>query len=78
MLLILFHAIACSVQHSTILAKREIFTTYQFQVYVSLTKHRCKAEILQYTVGLMQYTFKVTVDLRGVFWGKQYTALCIN
>ena len=22
--------------------------------------------------------FKVTVDLRGVFWGKQYSALCIN
>ena len=21
---------------------------------------------------------KVTVDLRGVFWGKQYSALCIN
>ena len=21
---------------------------------------------------------KVTVDLRGVFWGKQYRALCIN
>ena len=21
---------------------------------------------------------KVTVDLRGVFWGKQYNALCIN
>ena len=21
---------------------------------------------------------KVTVDLRGVFWGKQYGALCIN
>ena len=22
--------------------------------------------------------FKVTVDLRGVFWGKQYSTLCIN
>ena len=21
---------------------------------------------------------KVTVDLRGVFWGRQYSALCIN
>ena len=23
-------------------------------------------------------SLKVTVDLRGVFWGKQYSALCIN
>ena len=22
--------------------------------------------------------FKVTVNLRGVFWGKQYSALCID
>ena len=22
--------------------------------------------------------FKVTVDLRSVFWGKQYSALCIH
>ena len=27
---------------------------------------------------LMNCIFKVTVDLRGVFWGKQYSALCIN
>ena len=24
------------------------------------------------------WVFKVTVDLRGVFWGKQYSALYIN
>ena len=24
------------------------------------------------------HVLKVTVDLRGVFWGKQYSALCIN
>ena len=27
---------------------------------------------------LLVKQFKVTVDLRGVFWGKQYSALCIN
>ena len=26
----------------------------------------------------LAFSFKVTVDLRGVFWGKQYSALCIN
>ena len=26
----------------------------------------------------MKFLLKVTVDLRGVFWGKQYGALCIN
>ena len=26
----------------------------------------------------MSVRLKVTVDLRGVFWGKQYSALCIN
>ena len=29
------------------------------------------------TVSLKR-SIKVTVDLRGVFWGKQYSALCIN
>ena len=24
------------------------------------------------------FVVKVTVDLRGVFWGKQYSALCFN
>ena len=28
--------------------------------------------------GEKQCLVKVTVDLRGVSWGKQYSALCIN
>ena len=37
---------------------------------------------LDYTRDLMEIVhinaLKVTLDLRGVFWGKQYSALCIN
>ena len=29
-------------------------------------------------ITMVKRAFKVTVDLRGVFWGKQYSALCIN
>ena len=33
--------------------------------------------VLEQTFGI-QLFFKFTVDLRGVFRGKQYSALCIN
>ena len=35
--------------------------------------------LLQYQLSVHdRQTIKVTVDLRGVFWGKQYSILCIN
>ena len=37
-----------------------------------------RTEAYRFTLLCASSVFKVTVDLRGVFWEKQYSALCIN
>ena len=46
--------------------------------FVSETKFIRVLKLDRKQVNLKAALFKVTVDLRGVFWGKQYSALCIN
>ena len=40
-------------------------------------KDRCAYNCLSEKILRLEL-IKVTVDFRGVFWGKQYSALCIN
>ena len=49
-----------------ILSGSRIFTPYKLS----------RASVMQPVAAFA--LFKVTVDLRGVFWGKQYSAVCIN
>ena len=64
-----------------ILGLKHVFSTFQETVWSHLKRINISLQISNQlarghkTIGSH---LKVTVDLRGVFWGKQYSALCIN
>ena len=50
----------------------------EVKVPVHLILQKAKVPVFKIIYNLGCFLLKVTVDLRGVYWGKQYSALCIN